>query len=347
MEIGLGLDPTLRLTWDDHRTLAREAVALGYSSLWTPAGAVARDAFFICQQWNAATQDVVAGGVGTGTSVVPVPTWSATSLASLAGTVGELTGGRFILGIGTGGLGADQRRTYDRPAYPPIAMMRDYLSTVRGLLAGDKVEHEGHAVTLRGVQLTFKPPRVPVFLGALGPQMLRLAGEAADGAALNWCSPEQIAFSRERMEAGARKAGRDPLSLRMAEYIRVSVDEDEMMARRAFTRACMGYAMSRHPEMNHLGYRGHFGRMGFEADLTRLEAARDRGAPQDELVDSFPPELLKTVGYYGAAAGAAAAFRRLSEGLDIAMVRVVGARPGLESVRAVMRACAPQAVLSA
>jgi alkanesulfonate monooxygenase SsuD/methylene tetrahydromethanopterin reductase-like flavin-dependent oxidoreductase (luciferase family) len=347
VEIGIGLDPSLRLSWDEQRTLAREAAELGYASIWTPAGAVARDAFFVCQQWNAASADVIPGGAGTGISVVPVPTWSATSLASLAGTLGELTGGRFILGIGTGGLGEEQRRAFGRQAIPPITMMRDYLTAVRGLLAGEKVDYEGKAVTLHGVSLTFKPPRVPVFLGALGPQMLRLAGEAADGAALNWCTPEQIAYSRERMEAGARKVGRDPSSLRMAEYIRVCVDEDETTARRAYARACMGYAMSRHPSMNHLGYRAHFGRMGFDAELSRLEQARDRGTSADELADDFPAELLKTVGYYGVPSGAAAAFRRLSAGLDIAVVRVVAARQGVESVRAVMRACAPKTVQAA
>lgn len=348
MEIGIGLDPSLRLSWDEQRQMAREAAGAGYASAWTNAGPTGRDAFFVCQQWNAATSDIVSGGIGTGISVVPVPTWSPPNLAAIAGTVGELTGGRFILGIGTGGIySEDFRRTFGKPAYPPIGMMRDYLVTVRGLLAGQKVDREGPSVSIHGVQLTFQPPPVPVFLGALGPQMLRLAGEASDGAALNWCTPEQIAFSRERVEAGARRAGRDPSEVRLAEYIRICVDEDETVARRAYTRACMGYALGRHPGGNQYGYRAHFGRMGYEADLSRLEAERERGMPEDELIDAFPTEMLKAVGYYGAAAGAAAAFRRLSQGLDIAIVRVVAARPGVESVRAVLRACAPSLVASA
>ena len=51
---------------------------------------------------------------------------------------------------------------------------------------------------------------------------------------------------------------------------------------------------------------------------------------------------MQQVGYYGPAAGAAAAFKRLSQGLDIAIVRVVAARPGLDSILAVMRACRPE-----
>jgi alkanesulfonate monooxygenase SsuD/methylene tetrahydromethanopterin reductase-like flavin-dependent oxidoreductase (luciferase family) len=348
MEIGIGLDPTLRLSWDEQRQLAREAVNLGYERVWTNAGGAGRDAFQVCGQWNAATKDLIEGGVATGISVVAVPTWSPTTLAAAAGTVGELSGGRFILGIGSGTIFSEQfRRTYNLPAYPPISMMRDYLTVTRALLRGEEVDYSGPVLSLRGVRLGFTPPPVPVYLGAMGPQMVRLAGEASDGAALNWCTTEQIAISRELMNAGARRAGRDPSEVKLALYIRVCVDDDETTARRAYTRAAMGYALGRQPDARQSGYRAHFGRMGFDADLRRIEEARARGMSDDEAVDAFPPELLRAVGYYGPAAGAAAAFRRLSEGLDIAVVRVVAARPGIEPVRSVMRACAPALVMSA
>src|SRR5688572_16926069 len=68
MEIGIGLDSTLGLTYLEYCQMAREAVELGYESAWTHAG-VGRDAFQICGQWNAATRDQVADGVGTGISV--------------------------------------------------------------------------------------------------------------------------------------------------------------------------------------------------------------------------------------------------------------------------------------
>jgi alkanesulfonate monooxygenase SsuD/methylene tetrahydromethanopterin reductase-like flavin-dependent oxidoreductase (luciferase family) len=347
MEIGIGLDPTLRLSWDEQRQMAREAVSLGYTSAWTPSGPAARDAFHVCSQWNAATRDAVEGGIATGISVVPVPAWSPAVLASQAGTVGELTGGRFILGIGSGGIySAEFQRTWGKPAYPPIAMMREYVTTIRALLGGEKIDHDGPSVSLHGVQLTFRPPSVPVFLGALGPQMLRLAGEVSDGAALNWCTPEQIAVSRERVNAGARKAGRDPSEVRLAEYIRVCVDDDVAVARRAYTRAAMGYALGRVPGASQSGYRAHFGRMGYDDDLRRIEQGRDMGMPEQEIIDAFPEQMLLGVGYFGPASGAAEAIRRLSTGLDIAVVRVVAARPGVESVRAVMRACSPAPVTS-
>jgi len=72
--------------------------------------------------------------------------------------------------------------------------------TVRSLVAGEEVTYQGEVVTLRGVKLAISPPpHTPVYLGALGPEMLRLGGELADGICLNWCTPEQIAWSRARI----------------------------------------------------------------------------------------------------------------------------------------------------
>jgi alkanesulfonate monooxygenase SsuD/methylene tetrahydromethanopterin reductase-like flavin-dependent oxidoreductase (luciferase family) len=223
-------------------------------------------------------------------------------------------------------------------------MMRDYLVTLRRLMEGETVTHEGKAVRLHGAQIGVKGPAVPLYLGALGPQMLRLAGEAADGAALNWCAPEQVAWSRERVTEGATRAGRDPSSVRIAEYIRICVDEDRDAARRGLARAILGYALARPGASKEVGYRGHFARMGFDAPLTGLEERRERGAPDSELVEEFPDDLLQAVGYYGPASGARDAFLRLAQGLDTALVRVVPARRGLDAIRAVMQSCAPAAV---
>ncbi len=341
MEIGIGLDATLGLSFGQQRDMAREAARLGYASMWTPAG-LGIDAFQVCAQWWSASSEIVSGGLVTGISVVPVPFWTAPQLAATAGTLGVLTGGRFILGIGSGAVhDEEQRRRYGIPAYPPVAMMRDYLVALRGLLTGQAVEYAGTAVVLHGARLGFRPPRVPLYLGALGPRMVRLAGEASDGVLLNWCSPEQVAWSRDLVVEGAGAAGRDPSDVRVVEYIRVCVDDDEDAARRAFTRAVLGYALARPGAKKELSYRGHFARMGFDDALNDLEARRDRGASEAEIIDAFPRDLLRKIGYYGPASGAAAAFRQLARGLDIAIVRVVPSRPGPEAAIATMRACRP------
>jgi hypothetical protein len=119
------------------------------------------------------------------------------------------------------------------------------------------------------------------------------------------------------------------------------------VARRAFARSTMGYALGQRvptERERQLGYRAHFERMGHSAALAELDQMRQQGAAPDKVADAFPPELLKQVGYYGPPEGAAAAFRRLAEGLDVAIVRVVAARPGIASVRAVLQACRPELV---
>jgi alkanesulfonate monooxygenase SsuD/methylene tetrahydromethanopterin reductase-like flavin-dependent oxidoreductase (luciferase family) len=341
VEIGVGLDRSLGLFWDQHRELSRHAARIGYQSVWTNAG-IDRDPMQICAQWSVASADVVPGGLGTGISVIPVGYWTAPALASCAATVGEISGGKFVLGIGSGAIHNPAfRKTLGLPDIGPIGAMREYLTTVRALLAGESVTFAGKAITLNGVSLGFTPPKVPVALGALGPQMLRLAGAASDGAALNWCDAERVAEYRQIVAQGAKGASRDPSEVAIIEYIRICVDDDEDAARRAYVKSLMGYAMARPGVSKELGYRGHFARMGFDEQLTALEERRDRGASDAELVDAFPVDLAQQVGYFGPAAGAAAAFRRLAEGLDTAIVRVVAARPGLESITAVMEACQP------
>ena len=345
MDVGVGLDSSLDLSFDEQAVLSREAARLGYTSIWTPEG-TGQDSFHLCAQRWAASREVVPEGLTTGIAVSPVMYRTPMAFAMSGGTVGELTGGRFIMGIGSGGAYRPAaRRALGLPRLSALSMMRDYLTTVRALVAGEVVDYEGETVTLRGARLGIDPPpRTPVYLGALGPEMLRLSGELADGAALNWCSPEQISWSRDRIAEGARRAGREPSEVRVVEYIRICVDDDVDAARRAYTRSLMGYALgARVPTEREraLGYRGHFERMGFAQGLRELDEMRSAGASTDEVVEAFPRDLLRRVGYYGPASGAAEAFRSLAEGLDTAIVRVVAARPGLDSVRAVMEACAP------
>src|SRR5215475_2734017 len=342
MDIGIGLDATLNLSFADQANLAQEAARLGYTNIWTPEGA-GQDSFQLCSHRWAASCQMTPEGLTTGIGVSPVLYRTPIAFAMSGGTVSQLTGGRFIMGIGAGGAYRPRtRQSLGLPRLSTLALMRDYLTTVRRLVAGDDVTYHGGVVTLQGVKLAMSPPPcTPVYLGALGPEMLRLAGELADGVCLNWCTPEQIAWSRERIAEGAMRADRDPQHVQVVEYIRVCVDHDVEVARRAFARSTMGYALGQWvptERERRLGYRAHFERMGYTEALAELDRMRQRGAAADAVADTFPPDLLQRVGYYGPPEDAAAAFRRLAAGLDVAIVRVVAARPGLESVLAVLRA---------
>jgi hypothetical protein len=133
----------------------------------------------------------------------------------------------------------------------------------------------------------------------------------------------------------------------MTMYVRVCIDDDVAAARLAFGTQVLGYAMGRPGVPQTAGYRGLFGQMGFDAELTELEQRRDRGATMPELVAAIPDEMLTAVGYYGPAGPAPAAFARLSAGLDEAIVRIITARPGLEPVVEAMAALTPALVENA
>ncbi len=338
MIIGIGLDSRLGLSFDDLRLAAREAARQGFESAWTPAIGVP-DAFHVCSAWS---QDTA---LRTGISVVPAARmWTPLALAFQAATVGLISGGRFVLGLGTGGYGTGFWKSLG-VADRPVAVMRDYAVVLRRLLAGETVDHEGVAFTLRRTSLGATDlPAVPVYLATLGPQMLRLAGECADGALLNWATPARIAEARAIVAAGAAKAGRDASEVTMSMYIRVCIDDDVDAARRALGTQVLGYAMGRSGIANTAGYRGMFGQMGFDDVLTDLEAKRDGGMSMDDLVDAAPDELLTAVGYYGSAEGAPAAYARLSAGLDETVVRVITARPGIEPVLGTIEGLRPDRI---
>ena len=345
MEIGLGLDASLNLSFGEQEDISLDSARMGYTSLWTPEG-IGQDSFQLCALRWAATRQESSEGLTTGIAVSPVMYRSPVAFAISGGTLSQRTGGRFIMGIGCGSAYQPRsRHTMGLAPVSALAMMRDYLTTVRALVAGERVDYQGDVVTLRRMQLAIDPPpRTPVYLGALGPEMLRLAGELADGVCLNWCGPEQIAWSRERIAEGAARAGRSPSDIKVMEYIRVCVDEDPEIARRAFARSTMGYALGRRvpsAKERGLGYRAHFDRMGFAEEMAELDRMRELGESNDRVAEAFPVEVLQRVGYFGPAAGAGKAFRNLAEGLDTAVVRVVAARPGLDSVQAVMEACRP------
>ena len=346
MIIGVGLDGRLALGLPELREAARQGAALGFESAWTPAGGVP-DSFHICDQWSLVTETELGQPLRTGISVVPAPrSWNPLSLAAQAATLGIISGGRFVLGIGTGGAGASYWNSAGLPP-KPIAVMRDYLNVLRRLLAGEVLTYDGPALHVERFGLGGDLQPVPVYLAALGPQMLRLAGEAANGVCLNWASPPQIAWSRERAAEGAAKASRNPTEITLSMYIRVCVDEDVAAARRAFAAQVLGYALVKPGGDPTLAYRGHFARMGFEEALRDLEARRDAGQSMDQLAEATPEELLTAVGYYGPAEGAAKRFAALSVGLDETIVRVVTARKTLDAVLEAMEALTPAKIRAA
>jgi probable F420-dependent oxidoreductase len=148
--------------------------------------------------------------IGHATGVVGIWSRSAVTMALQAATLNELSEGRLILGLGVQARGYVEGwhgQSYERP----IRAMREYVAILRRALAGEPVSFEGEIFSVRNFQLMVQPPERPVriYVAAIGPQMLRLAGEIADGViGYFWSAAYVRDVVLPRVREGAERAGR-------------------------------------------------------------------------------------------------------------------------------------------
>jgi alkanesulfonate monooxygenase SsuD/methylene tetrahydromethanopterin reductase-like flavin-dependent oxidoreductase (luciferase family) len=345
MEYGIGLDATLSISYEQDLVMSNYAAESGYTSVWTPENRV-YDSFVLClERWNSTKQSSQTG-ITTGIGVSPVNLRSPFALAMTASTISKRTNGNFILGIGSGSVYREAtRNSLGLTKVSVLSLMTDYLSIIKPLVQNQTVNYTGKTISLLNANLgSNNEYPTPIYLAALGPKMLAVGAKLADGIALNWCSTDQIEWSREIIKIEAEKNNRDPKEVQVVQYIRMCIDDNVELARKAFIQSMLGYALgspTANPLEKRMGYRGHFERMGFSAELNRLDKLRSEGASQEKLIDSFPDELALKVGYFGKPEGAKNHFIKLSEGLDTAIVRVVAAKPEINSTKIVIDTCKP------
>jgi alkanesulfonate monooxygenase SsuD/methylene tetrahydromethanopterin reductase-like flavin-dependent oxidoreductase (luciferase family) len=294
------------LPWTDLSSIVRAAETAGYGALWLPQ-VTARDPFVALGALAGETRDLLLA-----TGVVPMRSRSATATAMAAATVHERSDGRLLLGIGTGGAG---RGALDE--------LRSYVETVRSLLSGEVDERDGRPVRLSLV-LESSPQ---IWVSALGPRSMRLAGEIADGALLNWCPPERVAFARARIAEGARTAGRDAATVAIAVYVRSWVGDDQAAGMHALRAAAAEYA-------SYPAYARQFEQVGLG-----MEAAAAAGAHRAGRPDDVPEGLVSAV-----TAFADDAARRVSEFAEagaLPVVYPVAVDGSAASIEATLLALAP------
>ncbi|WP_141577278.1 LLM class F420-dependent oxidoreductase [Actinomadura sp. WMMA1423] len=146
--------------------------------------------------WDALMTAAVAGrevpGIEVGTAIVPTYPRHPLALASQALTAQAMTGGRFTLGVGPSHpqvIEGSHGIAYERPA----RHVREYLSALRPLLRGEDVDYRGETLTAVGAVDAPGTTPPPVLVSALGPAMLRIAGELADGTVTTWVGADAIA----------------------------------------------------------------------------------------------------------------------------------------------------------
>jgi len=175
----------------------------GFDAAWLPDQEFYQDPYAMLSLAAQATESI-----DLGLAVTNPFTRDPSITARAAGTVGNISNGRFTLGIGSGNLGAVIRPLgYDASGIP--RRCRETIEIVRGLLSGEDVSYDGTYHNVEDVYLDFPiESKVPIYVGARGPTMLRMAGEYADGVLVHAVSEESFAYVRKYLKKGAQRAGR-------------------------------------------------------------------------------------------------------------------------------------------
>ncbi len=215
---------------NDHENLAlaQEADRLGYSSAWA-AEAYGSDAATVLA-WVAAQTE----RIDVGSAVFQIPARTPAMTAMTAATLDTLSGGRFRLGLGVSGPQVSEGWhgvRFDKP----LARTREYVEVVRMALARETVRHEGSFWTLplpdgpgKALRLTVHPvrPEIPLYLAAIGPKNLALAGEIADGWLAIFFAPENSGELLGQVGAGRARAGKDLSDFDVVPTVPVVVGDD-------------------------------------------------------------------------------------------------------------------------
>jgi probable F420-dependent oxidoreductase len=237
MRLGIVLTGLASLPRADFVGAAREAEARGYHTAWLGETS-GYDALVLSTVVATHTERLhVANGV------LPVQTRTPVVLAMATATLNHLAPGRFALGLGLSSR-VIVEQWHGLSFSPALGQIREAVQIVRGVAAGERVTLDGKFYRVRNVRLTAPPPAAPVrvYLAALGPEMLELAGEIADGVLLNWIPPQAVPASIARLEAGARRAGRTLEGFEIASFVRTCVTDDPAAARETLARDITGYA---------------------------------------------------------------------------------------------------------
>ena len=221
-------------TLAEHVALAREAEAWGYTDAWS-FESDGLDCFSPLAVIGAST------GLRLGTAIANVYTRGPATLAQSAAGVADVAPGRFILGLGSGSQVIIEKWNggrFDKPA----TRVREMVLFLRQALTGERVVFKGKTFEVDGFRLTKPPSRpVPIYVAALRPGMLRVAGEVADGVILNWLAPEDVPKSVAVVREAAERAGRDPKSIEITARIFVNLDPVTPESETAVRRHVAGY----------------------------------------------------------------------------------------------------------
>jgi probable F420-dependent oxidoreductase len=182
---GLGTFISVGKSLDQAIERVKRAEELGYDSTYVTHIA-GRDSLTVLMAYACATERVKLG-----TGVLPIYSRTPVATAQQAATIDEYSNGRMVLGLGVSHQ-VTVENWYDQTIDRPLKAMREYVGAVRAAFRGE--EPPGGEIFRTNFRfMGYEPrPHLPIYVAALSPKMLCLAGEIADGAMLWLCNPEYI-----------------------------------------------------------------------------------------------------------------------------------------------------------
>src|SRR5947208_13102519 len=276
---------------------ALEAERLGYDSVWA-AEAWGSDAVTVLS-WLAACTSTIK----VGSAIMQIPGRTPANTAMTAATLDLMSGGRFILGLGTSGPQVVEG-WHGEPWGKPLGKTREYVEIVRAALRRDVVAHEGEHYRIpydgpgatglgKPLKLMLRPLRaeIPIYLAAIGPKNVALAAEIADGWLPIFVDPERFDAAFGPSMAAARDG------FEIAATVSVLVGDDVGALRDALKPYLALYVGGMGAKGKNF-YNALVRRYGWEAEAERIQELY-LGGKQREAIAAVPDELVDAVALVG------------------------------------------------
>lgn len=285
--------------------LIRQAESMGFDSVWT-AEAYGNDAVSTAAWVLAQTEKIRVG-----TAIMQMPARTPAMCAMTSMSLNQLSGGRFIAGLGASGPQVVEG-WHGVPYGKPVTRTREYIKIMRAIMEREgPVEFEGEIYQLpnRGPGTTGlgKPlksilegaPDIPIYTASITPAGLRCAGEVADGVFPVWMDPTKYSILGEHIEAGFKKAGtgKSLKDFDVAPFVMVAANDDLDAAfdsLRPWLALYIGGMGARDKNF----YNDYAARMGYEDVAARIQDLYLEGK-KDEAAALVPNELLDSVALIG------------------------------------------------
>ena len=263
--------------------LGRVCEDLGYRSFWYTDIRFGRECYLGLSAVASATSKILLGP-GVTDPYTKHPAMTAATIA----TLDELSAGRAILGLGTGGQGFGELGIERKL---PVAALRETVEVVRALLRGERVDYDGKVVSLNNGQLTFEPLRseIPIYFATHGAQISKLAGKLADGVLIaNTLLPRMLQFYIDRIGEGLLSAGRDQQGFDFGLRIEACISDNYDAAFAVMRRRMAGRLIGQYPHWDYLNELG----LTMPPAFVEIAAKKDMKLT-DEAASVMPRELVE------------------------------------------------------